>query len=72
MKTVTFFLAAVAVAVPFDQLIHHVEISSVQNWVNTDLVRTVTFGPDRLTLRTPLLPVGGTMQATELVWERAQ
>lgn len=68
----TFFAYAGRYSVKGDQVIHHVEISSVQNWVNTDMVRLVRFEGDRIVLRTPPLSVGGTTQTTELVWERVK
>jgi hypothetical protein len=68
----TFFAYAGRYSVNGDKVIHHVEISSVQNWVNTDMVRLVTFGDDRITLRTPPISVGGTNQTTDLVWERVK
>jgi hypothetical protein len=36
------------------------------------MVRLVTFGDDRITLRTPPISVGGTTQTTDLVWERVK
>lgn len=54
-----------------NRVIHHVQVSSLQNRVGTDLVRTiVALGNGRLTLRTPPTPRGGVMVTTELVWER--
>jgi hypothetical protein len=53
-----------------NQVIHHVEISTVQNWVGTDMVRTVRFDGDRMTLTTPPLPVGGVLRTATLVWKR--
>jgi hypothetical protein len=53
-----------------DEITHHVEVSSVENWVNTDLVRSIRFERDRLILRTPPMSIGGKMQITELIWER--
>jgi hypothetical protein len=55
-----------------DKVIHHVEISSVENWVRTDLVRSIRFEAERITLTTPPLSVGGRIQTTELVWERVK
>ena len=55
-----------------DKVIHHVEISSVENWVNTDLVRLFELKGERLTLRTPPILVGGVIQTTELIWERVK
>jgi hypothetical protein len=48
----------------------NVDVSSVQNWVGTDLIRLIKFDGDRITLRTPPLSVGGTIRTTELVFER--
>lgn len=55
-----------------DKVVHHVEIASVENWVNTDLIRLVQFDGDRITLTTPPLSVAGKVQTTELVWERVK
>ena len=55
-----------------DRIIHHVEIASVQNWVDTDLVRLVTLRNNKITLTTPPISVGGQIRTTELVWERVQ
>ena len=53
-----------------DKVIHHVEVASLQNNVNTDQVRSVKLEGDRLTLRTPPISRGGVLQTWELVWER--
>jgi hypothetical protein len=53
-----------------DKVIHHVEVASLQNEVNTDQVRFVKLQGDRLTLRTPPILRGGVQQTLELVWER--
>jgi hypothetical protein len=53
-----------------DTVIHHVEISSLQNWVNTDLVRLIKFQGDRIILVTPPTSISGKIQTWELVWER--
>jgi hypothetical protein len=68
----TFFAYAGRYTVSGDRVIHHVEISSVQNWVNTDLVRTLSFSGNRLTLQTPPLSVAGEVLTSELVWERVE
>jgi hypothetical protein len=52
-----------------DEVIHHVEISSIQNYVDKDLVRTVKFEDGRITLVTPPTPVNGKIQTVELVWQ---
>jgi len=54
-----------------NRVTHHVEISSIQNYVNRDLVRTVTFEDDRMTLVTPPTPVNGKVQTLELTWQRS-
>ena len=54
------------------QVTHHVEVSTVQNWVDTDLVRTVALGESRLTLRTPPMSVGGATRTTQLIFERVK
>jgi hypothetical protein len=53
-----------------DKVIHHTEISSIQNWVNTDLVRLVKFQGARMILSTLPISVSGKIQTWELVWER--
>lgn len=66
----TSFAYAGRYSVAADKVIHHVEVASVQNWVNTDLVRVLKVEGDRITLQTPPLSVGGVIQTSELVWER--
>ncbi|MCC8960979.1 lipocalin-like domain-containing protein [Bradyrhizobium sp. Pear76] len=68
----TLFAYAGSYDVVGDKIVHHVEIASVENWVNTDLIRLVRFDGDRITLTTPPLSVGGKIQTTELVWERVR
>ena len=53
-----------------DRVIHHVEVASIQNWVNTDQMRLVTLKGDRLSLRTLSSPIGGVSHMAELVFER--
>jgi hypothetical protein len=53
-----------------DKVVHHVEAASIQNWVNTDLVRSARFDGDRLILKTPPTARGGVAQSIELVWQR--
>jgi hypothetical protein len=53
-----------------DQVIHHVEISSIQNYVNRDLARSIKFEGDRITLITPPMTVNGKIQTIELIWQR--
>lgn len=68
----TLFAYAGSYDVVGDKVVHHVEISSVENWVNTDLIRLVQFDGDKIILTTPPLSVGGKIQTTELVWERVK
>ena len=53
-----------------DRVTHHIEISSIQNYVGKDLVRTVKFQGDQIILVTPPTPVNGKVQTVELVWQR--
>ena len=53
-----------------DKVIHHVEISSIQNWVDTDLIRSIRFEGERIVLLTPATSVGGKIQTFELIWQR--
>ena len=49
---------------------HHIEISSIQNYVGRNLVRSVKFDGDRIILVTPPTAVNGKIQTVELIWER--
>ena len=53
-----------------DKVTHHVEISSIQNYVNRDLVRNIKFHGDQITLLTPPTRVSGKIQTVELTWQR--
>jgi hypothetical protein len=53
-----------------DKVTHHVEISSIQNYVNKDLVRSIKFEGDHITLITPPMAVNGKIQTVELIWQR--
>lgn len=55
-----------------DKVIHLVEISSIQNWVNTELVRKMRFHGNQLVLVTPPTMSGGKIQTFELVWQRLE
>ena len=53
-----------------DKVVHHVEVTSLQNWINTDQTRFVTLLGNRIFLRnTPQLR-GGVTVIIESVWER--
>jgi Lipocalin-like domain len=66
----TFFAYAGRYTFNGDKVIHLVEISSIQNYVGKELVRTVKFQGDRMILITPPTSVNGRVQVVELVWER--
>jgi hypothetical protein len=53
-----------------DKVTHHIEISSIQNYVGKDLVRGIRFEGNRISLVTPPTMVNGKFQSIELTWER--
>lgn len=53
-----------------DKVVHHIEVSSIPNYVNKDLVRNIKFEGDRIILTTPPTLVNGKIQSIELVWQR--
>jgi Lipocalin-like domain len=65
----TWFAYAGRYSLTGDEVRHHVEVSTVENWVATDLVRQVTLEGDRLILMAPM-PIDGKILVAELVWER--
>ncbi len=66
----TFLAYAGRYTLSSDKVIHHIEISSIQNYVDKDLVRSVKFQGDQLILVTPPTSVNGKMQTLELIWQR--
>lgn len=55
-----------------DEVVHHVELCLLANWVGTDLVRTVSWDGDDLVLSTaPELDDRGRAVTNRLVWRRA-
>jgi Lipocalin-like domain len=66
----TFIAYAGRYGLDGDKVIHHVEISSIQDWVNTDLIRSIRFEGERIVLATPPSLDGGKIQTFELVWQR--
>ena len=66
----TFFAYAGRYTLNGDKVTHHVEISSIQNYVSRDLVRNVKFQGDQIILVTPPTPVNGKIQTVELIWQR--
>ena len=53
-----------------DKVTHHVEVSSIENYVNRDLVRDLKVEGDRMVLITPPTSVNGKIQSVELTWQR--
>jgi len=53
-----------------EQVTHHVEISSIQNYVGRDLIRYIKFQSDQITLITPPTRINGKLQTVELIWQR--
>jgi hypothetical protein len=53
-----------------EKVVFHIEASSIQNWVNTDLTRTVTFHGEQVSLRTMTTMKGGVAQTIETTWQR--
>ena len=66
----TFLAYAGRYSLNGDKVTHHIEVSSIQNYVGKELVRTVKFQGDRITLVTPPTPVNGKVQIVELIWQR--
>jgi len=66
----TFLAYAGRYALSGDTVTHHVEISSIQNYVGKDLVRSVKFQGDQIILVTPPTLVNGKVQTVELIWQR--
>lgn len=66
----TFFAYSGTYTLSADKVVHKIEISSIQNYVGKDLVRTVKFEGNRITLVTPPALVNGKVQTIELKWQR--
>jgi Lipocalin-like domain len=69
----TFLACAGLYSFSGDKVTHHVEISSIPNYVGKDLVRSVKFvkfQADQIVLVTPPTPVNGKLQTVELIWQR--
>ena len=66
----TFQAYAGTYTVTGDRIVHHIEIASFENWVNTDQARTFRIEKDRLILLTVPGQLGGFQQTAELTWER--
>jgi hypothetical protein len=66
----TFLAYAGRYSIRDGKVIHHVEISSIQNYVGRDLVRTLSYSGDRIVLVTPPTPINGKVRTIALEWER--
>ena len=66
----TFLAYAGRYTLSGDKVTHSVEISSIQNYVGKDLVRSVKFEDDQIILVTPPTLVNGEIQTVELIWQR--
>lgn len=53
-----------------DKIVHHVEVASLQNWVNTDQTRFISLQGKRLIVRNTPQMRGGMVVTLESVWER--
>jgi Lipocalin-like domain len=66
----TFFAYAGRYTFSGDKVTHHLEISSIQNYVDRDLVRSVKFQGNQIILIAPPTPANGKVQIVELTWQR--
>jgi Lipocalin-like domain len=66
----TFLAYAGRYTLDGDNVTHLVEISSIQNYVGKDLLRTVKFQGEQIILVTPPTRVNGKIQILELIWQR--
>jgi hypothetical protein len=66
----TFTTCAGSYTFTCDKMVHHIEVASLQNWVNTDQIRFVTLKGDRLFVRNTPQRRGGDMVTLESVWQR--
>lgn len=55
-----------------DRIIYHVEVSTIQNWVGSDLTRFIHFSGHRLSLTTPITRKGGVSERIQLVFEKIE
>jgi hypothetical protein len=65
----TFLAYAGRYTLSGDKATHHIEISSIQNYVGKDLIRRVKFQDDQIILVTPPAMVNGKIQTVELIWQ---
>jgi hypothetical protein len=68
----TFFAYAGRYRLSGDSIVHSIEISSIENYVGKELVRSLKFQGDQIALVTPPTMVNGKIQSVELVWQRLE
>jgi hypothetical protein len=68
----TFLAYAGRYTLSGDKVSHYVEISSIQNYVGRELIRSVKFHGDQIVLVTPPTPANGKVQTFELIWKRLE
>jgi Lipocalin-like domain len=68
----TFLAYAGRYSISGEKVTHYIEVSSIQNYVNKELVRNLKFQGDRIILTTPPTMVNGKIQTVELIWQRLQ
>jgi hypothetical protein len=66
----TFLAYAGRYTLSGEKVVHHIEVSSIQNYVGKDLVRVIRFEEDRIALVTPPTLVNGKIQSIELILQR--
>jgi lipocalin-like protein len=66
----TFVAYAGRYTIKTDEVIHHVEISFIQDWVGTDQIRTIKFEGEHLVLGTLPMPMGGKTMTVEFIFKR--
>jgi Lipocalin-like domain len=68
----TFLAYAGRYSISGENVTHYIEVSSIQNYVGRELVRSLKFQGDRIILTTPPTMVNGKTQTVELIWQRLQ
>jgi hypothetical protein len=67
-----YFAYAGTYEIEDESVIYRIEVSLMPNWVGKTERRNWSISGDTLTTTTPPLLVGGKMQVSTLVWQRAQ
>jgi hypothetical protein len=66
----TFVAYAGRYTLKTDEVIHHVDISFIPDWVGTDQIRKIKLEGERLVLSTPPMSTGGKIMTIEFIWQR--